>query len=153
MRDDDLCLVNQYRLPIMGFAALWILFLHTGVAVLSEEGILYPVYFFIRRIGYLGVDIFFLLSGVGMVYSYEKTENLWEFWEHRAKRLVLPMLIMAILYMLTEPWTLKEFLETITGYHYYCIEIERSFLWYYFAAATFYFFFPLYYYGFKRSCI
>lgn len=151
MRDDDLSLLNQYRMPIMGFAALWILFFHTGVVVLPEGSILYSVYFFIRRIGYLGVDIFFLLSGIGMVYSYEKINNVWVFWGHRARRLVLPMLLMAVLYKFTEPWSLKEFLENISGYHYYGVAIERSFLWFYFAAVTFYLFFPLYYYGFKKA--
>lgn len=85
-----------------------------------------------------------------MVYSYEKTNNVWAFWGHRARRLVLPMLLMAVLYMLTEPWSLKEFLEIVTGYYFYTKKIEFSFLWYYFAAATFYLFFPLYYYGIKR---
>ena len=151
MRDDDLSLVNRYRMSIMGFAALWILFFHTGVVVLPEGSALYPVYFYIRRIGYLGVDIFFLLSGIGMVYSYEKTNSVLTFWGHRARRLILPMLLMAVLYKLTVPWSLKEFLENITGYHYYGMAIERSFLWFYFAAATFYLFFPLYYYGFKKA--
>ncbi|MGN0326569.1 MAG: acyltransferase family protein [Lachnospiraceae bacterium] len=151
MRDDDLSLLNQYRLPIMGFAALWILFFHTGVVVLPEGNILYPVYYFVRRIGHLGVDIFFLLSGIGMVFSYEKTKNVLTFWGHRARRLILPMLIMAVLYMMTEPWTIKEFLGNITGIYYFSAGSEHSFLWFYFAAATFYLFFPLYFYGFKRA--
>ena len=144
MANDDISILNRYRLPVMGTAALYVLFLHTGV--IMSGGFLSDAVVFIRRMGFLGVDVFLFLSGIGLVYSYEKEKkNVWIFWKRRIRRILLPMIIAAICYSITNHWSVREFIEYVSGYHYYMIELEKSFLWFYFAIATFYFFFPLYY--------
>lgn len=143
-KKDDLTILNRYRLPVMGAAALYVLFLHTGVMV--SGGLLVDILTFIRRMGFIGVDVFLLLSGIGMVYSYEKEKrDILIFWKRRIRRILMPMLIAAVCYGITDHWSFREFIEYVSGYHYYMVVLEKSFLWFYFAIATFYLLFPLYY--------
>lgn len=53
----------------MGFAALWILFFHEWQILSTPGSLWHEIEYFVKRIGFCGVDIFFLLSGMGMVYS------------------------------------------------------------------------------------
>ena len=67
----------------MGFAILWVMFLHSNLSIDSEL-----VYDF-KRIGYGGVDIFMFASGLGCSYSLNKNRDILAFLKRRAVR-VLP---------------------------------------------------------------
>lgn len=58
-------LISQYRNSLMGFAILWIIVYHFYLVIQPIDQSVFPV-----RIGYGGVDIFLLLSGLGLYYSY-----------------------------------------------------------------------------------
>ena len=60
-------LISTERAALMGFAILWVMFFHSA-ADLSNI----PVIGIIKRFGNLGVDIFLLLSGLGLFYSANK---------------------------------------------------------------------------------
>lgn len=66
----------------MGFAILWVVLFHSGLV--------FNVYFVpIKHLGYLGVDIFMLCSGLGVAFSLKK-RNLSDFYWRRFKRLAIP---------------------------------------------------------------
>ncbi len=148
-RSNPLLLISRYRGAIMGFAALWIFFFHewqpllTGVPVLSFlEG-------FLKRIGFCGVDLFLLLSGIGMTFALEKTST-WRFYYNRFKRLLVPFLVVALIRCFLDGWSFVTFLKNITGISFYTRSMY-SFLWFVTAIATFYLLVPLYYRVFKGA--
>ena len=71
-KQNDLNLLFKYRKFLMGFAALWILMTHEWQIVTNETSFFFVTENFIKRIGFCGVDIFLLLSGMGLYYSLEK---------------------------------------------------------------------------------
>lgn len=86
----DLNLISEYRTPLMGLAALMIIFCHApqyGVAMPSSISSV------ILR-GGLGVDIFLYLSGVGCWYSLSKGVTLKHWYYKRFIRIFIPYLLM-----------------------------------------------------------
>lgn len=74
---------STYRNSLKGIAILWICFFH---ARLGLENV--PVIGAIQQIGYLGVDIFLLLSGMGLYHSLNKSPSMWQYLRRRAVRLL-----------------------------------------------------------------
>lgn len=64
-----LSLLSKYRTHIMGLAMLWVMYFHS---IYSGQDAFVA---FIHRIGYYGVDIFLLVSGLGLYYSMRKCEK------------------------------------------------------------------------------
>lgn len=91
--------LSDYRNAVYGAAAIWITLFH-GVILgkvefppslrLIEGGL---------EIGNIGVDIFVLLSGVGLYFSAVKKPRLGEFYYKRGVRILLPYLILAVPYI------------------------------------------------------
>ena len=78
-----------YRTHLMGLAILWVVFFHMQVTVPGRA------VEFIKKIGYGGVDIFFLLSGIGVYFSLKKN-SVEAFYVRRLKRIMpayLPIVI------------------------------------------------------------
>ena len=90
-------LFSKYRDVLMGMAILSILVFHYTedcyIAGINYGGVvkLYKTY-----IGSSGVDIFLLLSGLGLYYSYSKDNNLKNFYLRRIKRVLIPYLIISV---------------------------------------------------------
>lgn len=143
-------LLHRYRSAVMGFAALWILLFHEWLPIFGRYPKLSMIENFMQRIGYCGVDIFLFLSGMGMVYSIGRSRNLGFFYYKRAKRILLPFLLMAVLRCMMENWTAGEFWKNVSGINFYGKDIY-SFLWFVPMIMTFYILFPLYYRFFARS--
>lgn len=121
---NDLSLLFKYRKFLMGFAALWILMTHEWQIVTNETSFFFVTENFIKRIGFCGVDIFLLLSGMGLYYSLEKNP-VSRFYYNRLKRVIFPFIIMAsIIYL---------------------------FLWFVPAVITLYLFTPVFYNFFKKA--
>lgn len=64
--------IIKYRTAVMGFAALWIMFFHEGMVLYFSNPLLYNLERFVKKTGFAGVDIFLLLSGMGLVYAIQK---------------------------------------------------------------------------------
>ena len=96
-------IVSKYRTLLMGIAIITILIFHfvedCHSANHNYEGLirLYKI-----CIGSSGVDIFLLLSGFGLYYSFKKNDNIKEFYTKRFTKILIPYLIVAILYLITE---------------------------------------------------
>lgn len=68
-RVHGLDLISKYRGAIMGFAALWILFFHEWVTLFVNNQVGVNIEGYLKRIGFCGVDIFLLLSGIGLTFA------------------------------------------------------------------------------------
>lgn len=143
-------LLTKYRIPLMGFAALWIFLFHGWNLIFTEYRLLSLGERFVRRIGFCGVDIFLLLSGIGMVYSWENSKSVCDFYLKRIKRILFPFIVVAVFRCCIEHWTFLTFIKNISGINFYTQNI-LSFLWFVPAIATFYLIFPIYYRLFMKS--
>jgi peptidoglycan/LPS O-acetylase OafA/YrhL len=89
--DIELANISRFRGELMGVAMLFIILFHVDLDRWN--------YFFgLRRIGNIGVDIFFFLSGVGLWFSWVKSQDWKRFYKRRFVRIYPAWLIIACLY-------------------------------------------------------
>lgn len=79
--------VSRARNFIYGIAIVWIVFFHSGLRPITE---LFGV---IKSYGDCGVEIFFLLSGICLFYSYDNDRNVLSFYKRRAAKILPPYII------------------------------------------------------------
>ena len=147
-------LISKYRAVIMGLAAIWIHIYHVWIHTLRNPAtgfgtVMSNVESYIVTIGNCGVDIFFLMSGMGLVYAIRK-EPLRKFYYRRIRRVYFPFLIAAILSAVFEKWSFTTFLGNVSGYSFYVKDIN-TYCWFVPAVITLYLFFPLYYLVFNKT--
>ena len=149
-KENAFLLLSKYRKALMGIATLWIFIFHAWIPLFSDDKFSYIAYAeqYIKMIGFCGVDIFLLLSGIGLTFAIKK-EKLFVFYYRRIRRIILPFLLMAFVRCYIEGWTIMEFLKNISGWNFYARSIY-SFIWFVPAIVTLYLFFPLYYTIFKK---
>ena len=146
-------LVMHYRNVIMGIATIWVYIFHTWIPVFNDQGgsimlVFHNVEEYIRKLGYCGVDIFLLLSGMGLTYAIKKG-SLGRFYYRRIRRLFLPYLAAALVCWPVNHWTVLQFFGNVTGFTFYTEHIH-SFGWFIPAIVTLYLAFPLYYKFFSK---
>ncbi|MBR5620528.1 MAG: acyltransferase [Clostridia bacterium] len=96
--------ISRYRGVMLGLAALWIAWYHSymhfaTVPVLGKASTAAAVLLnALRSHGNAGVDVFLLLSGLGLYYSFEKTPKVRAFYRKRAVRVLPPFLIVSVLW-------------------------------------------------------
>ncbi len=142
-------LVLKYRTQLMGIAALLIYVNHIWNPVLTKVPVIGQVELFIKNAGYGGVDLFFFLSGTGLIFSIEKG-TVFCFYGRRIKHIVIPFWATGIVYAMVKPWTLRQLIANITGYSF-VTESMYSFLWFVPAIAILYLLFPLYHWIFMKA--
>lgn len=140
-------LLSKYRKQIMGFSALWIIMFHYW-RFLSFGNLVF-VENFIKCTGFCGVDIFLLVSGYGLYYSMEKSQDILLFYKKRFEKLWFPTIVIGIVFAVTNHWGIVEFIKNISGYRFFTENIY-TFLWFIYAIACLYIFFPFYYRLFRR---
>lgn len=144
-------LINKYRGQIMGISALWIVVYHTWYRMFAPETspkLLYYMELAVTKLGYFGVDIFFLLSGIGLSYSIVKHSTK-QFLLRRFRRLAYPVLIAAAGQAIMEGWSFPEYLFRASGIGLFIG--KEYFLWFISAITATYLLFPLYWRFFSRS--
>lgn len=144
--NNALVLLSKYKKELMGFSALWILVFHVCE---NSNWNIPEILLLWKRIGYTGVDIFFLLSGIGMTYSIKKS-NTWSFYLRRAKKLLPPYVLVGVVYAIEGQWSLLGFIANVSGYKFYTEDVH-SLLWFVPAIGTMYLFFPLFYRAAEKS--
>jgi len=92
----ELALLSRHRQFLYGFAALWIVLFHC-IFSLPEGEPLAPLRWFKDR-GNCGVDIFALLSGMGLYRSMKKDERVLPFYGRRISKVFLPTFLVAALF-------------------------------------------------------
>ena len=146
MRISDTFAIKQ---GLMGFAALWIYIYHVWQPMFGAVPVLGRLEAIIKYVGFTGVDLFFFLSGGGLVFSIQKG-TVWRFYQRRLERILIPYLILGVCFALAYQWSFPLFLSRISGVYFYTKSMY-GFLWYIPAILTFYLFFPAYYALFSRS--
>ena len=96
----DMTLLNQHRKALMGFAILWITLYHCIAGPVTALGI--PVLAPVLNYGWLGVDIFLFLSGIGLYFSMSHNASAGAFYKRRIRRVVIPWLVLSLPY-----WIIK----------------------------------------------
>lgn len=94
--------ISTYRTQLMGAAILWVVFFHSTI---NAAGI--PVIGTIQSLGYGGVDIFLLLSGLGLYYACKKDRSIAVFYKRRVLR-VIPTYLTVVLVTCLLRWYLGE---------------------------------------------
>ena len=144
-------LINKYRGQIMGVSALWIVAYHTWYRLFTPETspkLLYHIELAITKLGYFGVDIFFLLSGIGLSYAIARYSTK-EFYRRRFRRLACPVLIAAAVLAIIAGWSFPEYLFRVSGIGLFIG--KEFFLWFISAITVTYLLFPLYWRSFSHS--
>ena len=122
-------LMSRYRGVMMGICALMILFFHDWVITVSEFPVIGAIEGFLKTRGYYGVDVFFLLSGMGLSYAMRKETSVRRFYLRRLRRVYVPFLEVLLLKALLEKWSLGTILARAL-----CVEVFSrgiySFLWF-----------------------
>lgn len=116
-------ILSRYRSELMGIAILWIMAFHT--VELKHNRLpecmsdLYGVLFH----GYLGVEIFLLLSGIGLYYALKKNDSLSHFYRKRLQRLLIPYLAISFCFFgyhdLLVSGNIEQFIKDISMYSFW----------------------------------
>ena len=95
IKDIELANISRYRSELMGAAMLFVILFHVG---LPRE----DIFFGLRRMGNIGVDIFLFLSGMGLWFSWTRNPSLHRFYLRRFLRIYPAWLLMASLYYIPD---------------------------------------------------
>ena len=131
--------LSKYRSELMGIACLWIMLYHNRV---NWPDALEPVRRFVDYVN-LGVEIFLLLSGISMYFSWQKQPPLREFYRRRLVRLAVPYVLLALPY-----WVWRDVYEGIGDFWLNLTQLSLPLqgiipTWYIPAAAVLYLCYPL----------
>lgn len=144
-------LINKNRKFLFGIATLWIAWFHSYDLIFTvNEKITFMnlgnLLSWILYIGNCGVDIFLLLSGTGLYFSFSKNPDLPSFWRKRFLR-VLPSSVIAafIISCFTGSPNIWIFLARISFLDFYLCKTQEPIFWYVSAILLLYLLFPLLY--------
>lgn len=148
----DLGGISRHRTELMGIAALMILCCHA-----DQFGV--PMSDLFKRVCHycnLGVEVFFLCSGIGMFRSLERSkvddESIFSWYRRRFTRLLVPYLLLSIPYWLAvtvaEHGTLWSFLLNLSTYTFWS---EHVGAWFVAALIPLYLVTPALYWILKKS--
>ena len=138
--------LSKYRTELMGIAIIWVVLYHG-----NEYGMILPsslnIVNFVLEKGRGGVDIFLLLSGLGLYYSFSKDSNIKSFYKKRVLRVIIPYLLIAtpfwVLQDLILEFNIAGFIKNITLVSFWSDGYTR--LWYFALLLPLYAIFPLIY--------
>lgn len=81
--------MSIYRSELMGWSILWIMMLHFSFTQIKPLG-------FIAQYGFAGVEIFMLMSGLGLYYSLHSNHQILQFYKKRLLRIFPTYYILGI---------------------------------------------------------
>lgn len=131
----DYSIISKHRTKLMGVAALWIYVFHIlpAPAFSNAEG-LGLIWWYIRNVGFCGVDMFLFLSGLGLSYSMEKHPlhglgDCLRFWAQRFYRIYVVFLPFAVIFALLDGWGIGLFLKRLVCLDQFRVNLY-NFCWY-----------------------
>lgn len=132
-------LILENRSFLMGIAMIMIIVYHLFCWVYNPIGQF--------NIGYVGVDIFLFLSGLGLSYSFENNP-ITKFYKNRIKR-IYPIYFFSVVttYLFLDiDWSAYDLLANISTLGFYTKGGVSRYDWYLESLFTLYILFPLFYY-------
>lgn len=127
------------RLALMGIAMFFVIVYHAFCWIYN------PLGFF--NIGYVGVDIFLFLSGLGLSLSLKKN-NIFQFYKNRFMR-IYPLYFISVLvtYLLFNTnWRIDDLIWNLLSIGFYTKHGANRFDWYLESLFTLYLFAPMFYF-------
>ena len=90
-------LISKYRGTLMGASIISIIIFHF-VKDVSDHNTHYTFFYkaFNKFIGSSGVDIFLLLSGLGLYYSFKKSNDIKKFYKKRFVKILIPYFLICL---------------------------------------------------------
>ena len=88
IKDIELANISRYRGELMGMAMIFVVLFHVSL----PRG---DAFFGLRRIGNIGVDMFLFLSGIGLWFSWMKSQDAKRFLQRRLLRIYPAWLVAA----------------------------------------------------------
>lgn len=123
----DLSLLSKYRTELMGMATMMILICHA-----KANGVIMPhIIEQISLFGGYGVEIFLLLSGIGLSYSLEKKTIYKDWLKKRYLRILLPYFMIAL------PWFVVSAIQHEEGINRILLDTTTLSFWLYGRGAWF----------------
>ena len=148
--------ISLYRNSLMGIAILWIVFYHSNFNF-GEVKNLSLFCSFIKSIGYLGVDVFFFISGFGLMTSwYKKKHSILYFYKRRFLRIMpiywffLTIYLFSITLFGTSVTSLGTILIYYTGFSFFISRTEYIH-WFISAILLCYLIFPFFCINFQKN--
>ncbi|WP_025691346.1 acyltransferase family protein [Paenibacillus zanthoxyli] len=142
-------LISTYRTQLMGIAILWIVFFHSTINTSS-----FPIINTFKTIGYGGVDIFLMLSGLGLYFSCQKDNNVITFYKRRLLRIIptymIFVFIICLLYWYVGEMSLTDVVLNLTTLSFW-MDSKNKFDWYVPAILVLYLLTPVFMYYFKSK--
>ena len=100
--------ISEFRTELMGIAILWVLWFHTQMKF--ENDFIH----LLKTLGYGGVDIFFLVSGLGIYKSLEKDGDVLAFYKRRIIKIMPAYIPILIVWMILQ--MINEMPENLLGF-------------------------------------
>ncbi len=125
----DLALISKHRNALMGIAAVIICVFHEFLPILPEGTIFFDIEEFVLIRSFYGVDIFLILSGMSVVFSLCKDPRVLPFYGRRAVRILPVYLLSGLVMMITEGWSVTDYLLNISGVRFFTTDVN-SYLWF-----------------------
>lgn len=119
--------LSIYRTELMGIATVMILICHASVYGVNLTASLRQIF----SLGNLGVEIFFLLSGIGISYSLNSQKSILRWYSKRYVRIGLPYLLIAI------PWYVISSILNHDGLTTFLLNVSTMNYWLYHKGAWF----------------
>ena len=139
--------ISSSRSVIYGLSIIWVMLFHSSLSLPSLW--LAPLRK-VKEFGNCGVDVFLLVSGISLYFSFSKSNDIKSFYLRRLKRIAIPSLIVAIIfYVFISPSNnLFDFLLGITGIKLFTSGSRP--IWYVTAISICYIIYPFVYKFFKK---
>ena len=135
--------LSKKRNTILGIATIMLMLFHsyrlsfnTGFVLLDN------ILTYIKSIGNIGVELFLMMSGLGLYYSFKRNSNVKDFYKKRIVRIVPELLITSsIIFYLFKITPLSYYLENVFLISFFTRGV-RTF-WYFDLILILYLFYPL----------
>ncbi len=148
--------ISKYRGALLGIATLWVVFYHIDLPFFLKDGeglkhIIYIIGFQIHQImtaGQVGVDIFLILSAVGLYYSMEKDPDVLSFYKKRLLRILPAYIVVNVLWEIYLKDSFSEAINRVLGISFFTEGYRMN--WYFVLIIFLYLLYPLIYRFIKK---
>ena len=147
-------ILSKYRNVLYGLACISIMLFHYACYVPYDNSVkAITAYVFKAVIGSIGVEIFILMSGICMYFSFYRKQNVMEFYIKRFRRLIIPYILVVVPFYVHKDIFMnrlgREKLLSDLSYESFFLEGNIS-VWYILCIAIMYLLYPVLFKAFEK---